>query len=73
MFGRRGGIVLAIVQYPNLVLTAVACEEVGWRGSGWRVGWGMLEVGAGTSADEPVRQALCKPGGGGLATCVCGG
>ena len=25
-FGKRGGIILAIVQYPNLVLTAVACE-----------------------------------------------
>ena len=26
VFGRRGGILLAVVQYPNLVLTAIACE-----------------------------------------------
>lgn len=26
VFGRKGGILLAIVQYPNLVLTAIACE-----------------------------------------------
>lgn len=26
VFGRRGGILLAVVQYPNLCLTAIACE-----------------------------------------------
>lgn len=28
VFGRRGGILLAAVQYPNLCLTAIACEYV---------------------------------------------
>ncbi len=29
VFGRRGGILLAVIQYPNLVLTAIACALVG--------------------------------------------
>lgn len=33
-FGRRGGIILAIVQYPNLILTAIACERLLWVGTG---------------------------------------
>lgn len=56
VFGRRGGILLAVIQYPNLVLTAIACEP----GTAARVAGGgaagsqpCLVAGRGPAPDWP--------------------